>query len=77
MEAKDENIETVLSEPSVRISPEQFEDTKRENSERCCHQLASSTFSAGAGLIKIAMAWVLYRLLLLLCFLADIPKYYD
>ena len=82
MEAKDENIalETVSSEASVTeeeektTSLERCEDRKKADS-RYCQQLDSSTFSAGAGSIKTAIAWFLYPLLLLLCFLADIPKY--
>ena len=82
MEAKDENIalETVSSEASVTeeeektTSLERCEDRKKADS-RCCQHLDSSTFSAGVGSIKTSIAWVLYPLLLLLCFLADIPKY--
>ena len=82
MEAKDGNIalDTVLSVASVaeeeenRTSIEQ-DTTSEKDDSRCCQQLDSSTFSAGAGWIKTAIAWVLFGLLLLLCFLADIPKY--
>ena len=62
---------------------ESFEYNRYEKADsRCCQRLDSSmclndTFSAGAGWIKRALAWVLYELLLFLCFLADIPKYCD
>ena len=78
MKARDENIalETVLSEASVAEEKKNTTSTSREQSEDIKHD-KGDTSSDGAGWIKTALAWVLYGLLLLLCFLADIPKYYD